>query len=411
MKNKTKSSLSSTYISPVFKPNLNIIQGDENYLFDEDGKKYIDFTSGIAVNAFGHRKDIVYGAIQDQITKVLHTSNIFTSPPYLELCATLTKIANEHFNTESFKSVFLSNSGTEANEAAIKFAKATAKRLYPLQTQKVEIISCINSFHGRTMGSLSVTGQGKYQKDFAPLIPHVSFIEYNNVDQLMQKASDNTAVIIVEPLQGEGGLVPMTSQFAHTINTLAAEFNIVVISDEVQTGLYRTGSMFESTAVSLKPHLITLSKSLGGGLPLGAVITHKTVHDILHLGDHGTTTGGNPVACNMALSVLSYLQAPPTILFRTQSAKHIQKKLVAITKKLSEHYILLGKGHLRGIRIPAHIDVQTIIEKAQEKGLLILRTGSNSIRVAPSLICDNATLNKGFAILQKILIELHNHDK
>lgn len=392
----------STYISPVFQPALNIVQGSDDFVFDEHGNKYIDFTSGIAVNSFGYRNHVIYQPLQDQLSKIVHTSNLFTTPPYIQLCKQLVQLTNKAFKHSDFASVFLTNSGTEANEAALKFAKLYAHRLFA-QDDKVEFIAFHNSFHGRSMGSLSVTGQDKHRKPFEPLLPNVAFIEYNNSDMLARAASDYTAAIIVEPMQGEGGLEKMTAEFAQTINTCAKKHNIIVIADEIQTGLYRTGPLYASTILGLQPHIITLAKSLGGGFPLGAVITHKMIHDVLQKGDHGTTTGGNPVICNMALSLLKHLQFPATQLLRKQSSRKINREIVHICNKYGEGYTPLGSGHLRGITIPNTIKVDTIITHARKHGLLLLKTGNNSLRIAPSLVCNNAQIAKGFRILRKIL--------
>lgn len=413
LKNITKSlynslELDNSCISPVFSPTLNLTHGNNDFVFDRSGKKYLDFTSGIAVNAFGHRKEKIYDAISSQTLKLIHTSNLFTTPPQLELCKRLTSMANKALSKTNiitdiqYSSVFLSNSGTEANEAALKFTRATSHRLFRSMNDKVEIISCTNSFHGRTMGALSVTGQKKHQEAFLPLIPKVKFVPFNNSAELKNKINENTAAIIVEPIQGEGGLGIISKDFVETIMHASREHKIFIIADEIQTGLYRTGYLFNSFNVGLIPHIITIAKSLGGGLPLGAVITCKTIHDILLHGDHGSTTGGNPVACSAALATLTKLQSLGTTVQRINSSATLELYIKALCKKF-KGCTPLGKGHLRGISLPPDFSVDSIITKARKKGLLILKTGSNNIRIAPSLVCPPLLIHKGMRILQKTI--------
>lgn len=388
-------------ISPVYNPRLTILQGSNDFVFDSKGKKYIDFTSGVAVNAFGHRNTI-QDSIAEQASKIIHTSNLFATPVQIKLTKKLVSLANRAFKKGDFSSAFLSNSGTEATECAIKFARLACNRGYSNYENKYEIISCKDSFHGRTMGALSVTGQETYQQDFKPLLPGVKFIEYNNIENLKKVVSHHTAAIILETTQGEGGLSRLTEEFAQIVMEFSKKYNFFIIIDEIQTGLYRTGTLFNIKKYPLTPHLITLSKALGGGLPLGAVITTKQIHNLLKVGDHGSTTGGNPVACAGALNILNRMRSPFFHLQRNISHIILQWEIFRICK-LSKSFTRKGKGFLLGIELPTHIQVGTIIARAQKKGLLLLRSGENTIRIAPSLVCDPYLIKKGMEILRKIL--------
>lgn len=404
--------LEHSYISPVFRPSLSIIDSSNDYVFDHTGKKYIDFTSGIAVNAFGHKKFSTIHASIQQMFKVIHVSNLFTAPPQLSLCKYLVQLANKSIKNVTYKSVFLSNSGTEANEAALKFAKLVAKRHHPSLSNKVEIISFENSFHGRTLGALSVTGQDKYKIDFAPLLPNITVLPYNDIDALKNAVTNNTAAIIVELIQGEGGLSKMSTEFAHAINTVATAHNVTVIADEVQTGLYRAGALFASKKVGLMPHIITLSKSLGGGFPLGATITSDTIHDILKPGDHGTTIGGNPVICNVALTNLKKLTNQITHSKITMSTFWLNYELNAVVRKYKNIAIRkLGDGAMRGIQFSTMVDVHQIVEYARKHGLLLLTTGTHSIRIMPSLVCKKHVIKKGMRILHKVINKIKKSEK
>lgn len=389
------------HISPVYKPQLKLVQGSNDFVFDDKGKKYIDFTGGIAVNAFGHRP-VIQNSIEKQANKIIHASNVFVTPPQIKLTKMLVSLANKAFKTKEFSSVFLSNSGTEANECAIKFVRAACNRLYRNDENKYEIIYCKNSFHGRTMGALSVTGQEKYQKDFKPLLPGVKCIEYNSISSLKEAASNHTAAIILEPMQGEGGLSTLTDEFARSVMECSRKYNFFIIIDEIQTGLYRTGLLFNIKKYPLTPHLITLSKALGGGLPIGAVITTKKIHDVLNTGDHGSTMGGNPVVCTAAIKTLRLMRSPLFHLQRIISHLILQYEMIRICR-LSKSFTRKGAGMLVGIKLPSNIPVNIIIEIAKKKGLLILKTGENTIRLAPSLICDPYAITQGMKILRKIL--------
>lgn len=393
----------TTHISPVYAPQIKITHGSNDSVFDEEGNEYIDFTSGIAVNAFGHRSHFIASDIVEQLQTLTHVSNLYVTQPQISLCNKLVKLANKSFRSMEYSSAFLSNSGTEANEAALKFALlAKSRQVY---RNDFEIISCNNSFHGRSLGSLSVTGQVKYRNDFLPYLnSYTHFIDYNDAKTLSSVVSEKTVAIILEVVQGEGGLEILSKEFAQKVMELSERYKFYIIIDEVQTGLYRTGTLFASQRYPIAPHLITLSKALGGGMPLGATITCKEIHQLLKVGDHGSTTGGSPISCTAALSVLKKMHSLEFHIARRVSLAALNQEIKSIQKKIPK-LILIGKGHLLGLSFPQDVSLQVgdVIQEAKEKGLLILRTGKNSIRIAPALICSPSEIKKGMRILYEIL--------
>jgi len=285
---------------------LVISRGRGVWLQDPTGRKYIDFAGGIAVNALGYgRRDLARTAFR-QMTRLSHVSNLFATEPALQLANRM--LADSPF---PFAAVFFANSGTEANEAALKYA-----RLHSLRTKgtgKDRLLCFANAFHGRTMGALSCTPSAKYQGPFLPLVPGVSVAPYNDVAALEQTLTGEFAGVIVEVIQGEGGLAEMTPEFARALNTLCRKHGAVLIADEVQTGLSRTGEFYASRSVGLEPDIITLAKPLAGGLPLSAALIPAKINDLLNVGEHGTTFGGGPVTTAVALKVWDIISKPAFI--------------------------------------------------------------------------------------------------
>jgi acetylornithine/N-succinyldiaminopimelate aminotransferase len=276
---------------------LTLVRGEGSQVWDDAGRRYLDCVSGVAVNALGHGNPAVIAAIREQSEKFLHASNLYVLPSQRDLAARLAAISG-------FDAVFFSNSGTEANEGAIKFAR----RFFDLagKPEKNEIVSFTGSFHGRTYAAMAATGQEKIYKGFGPLPGGFVHVAANDVAALKAAVGPNTAAILYEAVQAEGGVVNMEPATAAALKELQAQ-GILLIADEIQTGLWRTGTFLGSEALGLKPDLVTLAKPLGGGLPLGAVLVRKPIAETLHVGDHGSTFGGNPVACAAGLAVLSVL--------------------------------------------------------------------------------------------------------
>lgn len=373
--------------------NLNIESGEGVYLYDVNGDKYLDMYSGISVNNLGHDKEIVTAIIK-QASKYIHLSNYFISEPTVNLAKLLVE------NTFASK-VFFSNSGTEANEAAIKMCRKYGKKF---SNDKYEILSALNSFHGRTCGALSLTGKEKYQKDFRPLISGVNYFEYNNVNSLKEKVSDKTCAVFLEMIQGEGGIVEISQEFMNSLVELSKQHNFLVVIDEIQTGVGRTGDLFAFEKYELTPHIVTLAKSLGGGIPLGAMLVSKELEDIFNQGDHGTTFGGNPVACAAGEYVLNTV-------INSNLCEEVKKKgvfLLSELGKLKRKYPdiikqLRGRGLMIGIDVGEYANI--IKEIGLKKKLLLNVTNKTIIRLLPSLYITINEIGEFLKLFEEILIE------
>ena len=374
-------------------------KGEGVYLYDPTGKKYLDFGSGISVNALGHGREDLAQAAYEQMKKVIHTSNLFTSEPSVFLAEKLIGLGN-------FDAVHFGNSGSEANEAAIKYA-----RLYSNKTKgegNYKILAFENGFHGRTIGSLSCTYNSAYKIPFEPLVPGIEFSPYNDAKALEEKLDSSFAAVIVEVVQGEGGLMMMTEEFAAKLNELCRKYDIVLIADEVQTGLGRTGWPFASSMIGLEPDIISLAKPLAGGLPLSATLLPKKINDLISAGDHGSTFGGGPVTSAVAGKVLDVILNPPFLFEVQKNGEYLSKKL----KSLAETFSFIGEtrgcGMLQGLEIkqPEGFEgdlLKKIISKCEENGLIVLKSGKSFIRIAPPLIITEKEIDEGTEIMKSVL--------
>lgn len=371
------------YFMPVFGHRFPIAidRGDGCHIFDTDGKEYIDFTSGIAVNSLGYNHQGYKEHLKEQIDRICHFSNLY----YNEQQALLAQKLCSYFE-EPYK-VFLCNSGAEANECAIKLVRKHFK-----DQGKHKILALRNSFHGRTMATLSETGQEKFHKDFKPLCPEFDF--FSTVDELKQKIDDKTGAIILELIQGEGGVNPLGLSFVKNIETICKEKELLLIIDEIQTGIGRTGKMFAFEAYDLSPDIITLAKGLGGGVPIGACLAKE--HISFSKGDHGTTFGGNPLCCSAANFVLKTVDDKMLHHVNEMSA-YFFEKLAPLNPR--------GKGLLIGFTIDK-IDNVNIVNKCIEKGLLVLTAGFNTVRIAPPLVIEKEDIDIGVKILFEAIKEL-----
>lgn len=369
------------------------------YIWDVEGKKYLDFGAGIAVNTLGYGREDLAQAAFDQMKKIIHTSNLYTSEATLLVADKLTSFGN-------FAAVHFGNSGTEANEAAIKFARIYAKRKKGAGHHK--IIAFENAFHGRTVGALSCTYNPHYKDDCQPLMGGVEFLPYNDVEALKKTVDGTYAAIIVEVIQGEGGLKCMTKEFAQALNQVCAQQDVILIADEVQTGLTRTGYPFACGLVDLNPDIITLAKPLAGGLPLSATLIPAKINEILQPGDHGSTFGGNPVACAVANQVLETLFFPPFIFEVQAKGEYLKKKIEALKAQFECIGELRGAGMLQGFEVNTPEGYEgdlskDLIKECMANGLLVLRSGTNVIRLAPPLIITEKEMDEGFEIIAKSL--------
>lgn len=381
----------SLYLAPLYSRfPLTIVRGEGVYVFDERGNRYLDFASGIAVNSLGYAHPKIVDAVTSQVKKLTHISNLYYTEPQIELAKRLVRLSG-------LDRVFFCNSGTEAVEAGLKFSRRWGK-----ERGKYRFISTVNSFHGRTMGSLSVTGQRKYQEPFEPLVDGVTFIEFNDGVALEEelKKGDYCAVIL-EPIQGEGGINPARREFIETARYLCDKYDALLLFDEVQTGIGRTGTMFAFQHFGVKPDMVALAKGLGGGLPIGATIINNRVAETLHYGDHASTFGGNPLVTAVANVVLEEVES---------LLPHIRKVGDFLGNLLRERIAPLDDVlEIRGIGLMYGIDVKSnarnICERCIKEGLLVITCGKNTVRIVPPLIIGEQEIKEGVYILEKVLKE------
>ncbi len=375
---------------------VNFVKGEGLTLIDDKGDRYLDFVSGIAVNALGHAHPKMVETIQKQAATLLHVSNLYYNEAQNKAAEKLLEVTN-------YERVFFCNSGAEANELALKIGRKFGKQISP--TKNV-ILYMKNSFHGRTTGTLAVTGQEKYQADYRPLIPNTVEVEFNNVAELKEKFNDDICAIILEPVQGEGGLASATPEFIAEIKALSEKHNSLVIFDEIQCGLSRTGSVLYSDQLPLKADVVTLAKALGGGVPIGACITKGRANDILVPGDHGSTYGGNPFVCSVAFTVLNEITTPEFLANVQKMSDYARVKLTELQAKHPEIEELRGQGLLLGFKLKDEIAAGDFVKKALENKLLLVAAGGNVVRYFPALIVTEKEIDATMPILDKVLTAL-----
>jgi len=356
---------------------------------DSKGKRYLDFGAGIAVNALGYGRDDLAEAAAAQMRKLIHVSNLYATEPALELAEKLTA-------SGPFEAVHFGNSGSEANEAAIKYA-----RMYAYRTRgegHYKFMAFSGGFHGRTLGALSCTFSPKYQDPFRPMVPGCVESPYNDAEALERGLDGSFAAVIVEVVQGEGGLTCMTREFAHALNTLCRKHGCLLIADEVQTGLARTGSLYAHEQVGLEPDIVTLAKPLAGGLPLSATLVPERVNRELHQAEHGTTFGGGPVVTAVALKIWEILSDPDFIRDVAARGARLAELLAGLKRDFPQAGAVKGLGLLRGLELPEE-SLPDVMAAAREAGLLVLRSGADVLRIAPPLIISPEELAQGVEIL------------
>lgn len=367
--------------------------GEGVYLYDINKKKYLDFAAGIAVFALGYGNKHFNDALKTQIDKLLHTSNLYYNVPAIEAAKKLTEASG-------MDRVFFTSSGTEAIEGAVKLARKYYYKKHGIADS--EIISMDHSFHGRSMGALSITGTKKYREAFGPLIGGVVFAEYNNLESVQKLVNEKTAAIILEPVQGEGGIYPATSEFITGVRKLCDEKGILLIFDEIQCGMGRTGAMFACQHYQVKPDIMTCAKALGCGVPVGAFTATEEVAAAFEPGDHGTTYGGNPFVTAAVSKVFDLYESEKLLDHVNEVAPYLYEKLEQITKKYA-HIIQdhRGMGLMQGLEFK--IPVKDIIPKALEKGLVLITAGANVIRFVPPLIIEKKHVDEMITILDQCL--------
>lgn len=362
-------------------------------VWDTEGREYIDLAGGIAVNALGHCHPALIAALREQAEKLWHISNIYTTEPAQQLAEKLTR------HTFADK-VFFCNSGAEANEAALKLARKYARDHYG--AEKNEIIACVNAFHGRTLFTVSVGGQPKYSRDFAPLPPAITHVPFNDAEALAAAVSDKTCAVIIEPVQGESGVLPADKAFLQAARQACDKHNALLIFDEVQTGMGRTGKLFGYQHYGVQPDILTSAKALGSGFPIGAMLTTDAAAPSFGPGTHGTTFGGNPLACAVAGRAFDVINTPQTLEHVAESGLKLQTELAALGRETGVFKEVRGIGLLIGCVLadPYSGRAGELVQEALRHGLMILVAGGDVIRFAPSLLLNDEDRQEGIRRLK-----------
>lgn len=382
-------------VQTYVRPDVVFDHGEGAYLFDTEGKRYLDFMSGIAVTSLGHGDAEWVAAVCEQAEKLVHVSNLYHTEPHAALAQRLV--------SRSFADrVFFCNSGAEANEAALKFARKYARESDGLSSAgqaKTDIVAFSGGFHGRTVGALSATYKAQFRDPFAPLMPGVTFAEFNSLASAAAAVSDATCAVIVEPIQGEGGVNPATPEFLQGLRALCDDHGALLIFDEVQCGLGRTGHLWAHEAYGVAPDVMTLAKPLAGGLPIGATLVTQAVADVLRPGDHGSTFAAGPLVCRAAQVVFDRVSRPEFLAQVRDNADYLQHRLR--TLESDQIVEVRGRGFLIGVEMNS--GVAPLLAKARDKGLLVINAGEKVLRLAPPLIVGKTEIDEAVTILEKCL--------
>ena len=369
--------------------------GKGMHIYDTDGKEYLDFASGIGVMAFGYGNEEYNDALKAQVDKILHTSNLYYHTPLCDAAAAVTKATG-------LDKVFFTNSGAEAIEGAIKTAKKYAYTRDGVAGH--EIIAMSHSFHGRTVGAVSVTGNDHYREPFYPLMDGVKFAQFNDLDSVKQQITDKTCAILMETIQGEGGIYPANKAFLEGVRALCDELDILLILDEIQCGMGRSGKMYAYQNYNVLPDIVTTAKALGAGVPVGAfAVSEKVAKSSLVPGDHGTTYGGNPFVCAAVAKSISMMEEMDLPAHVQKTSGYFEKKLEELVNKYDFATEHRGMGFMQGLVLT--IPVGKVVSACLEKGLIVLSAGSDVLRMLPPLIAKEEDFDKAFEILDGVLAE------
>ncbi len=387
--------LEHQYYQGTFKrQSITLVRGEGTRVWDSDGKSYLDFVAGIAVNVLGHCHPAIIQAVQQQVTQLVHVSNLYYNVRQIELAEQL------GIQSNSMRS-FFANSGAEANESAIKLARKYG-RLH--RNGAYEIISMDNSFHGRTLATTAATGQVSYQATWAPLPDGFKQVPFNNLEAVKAATSAKTVAILVEAVQGEGGIWPGTPEFIRGLRQWCDEQNLVLICDEVQAGSGRTGKFFSWEHYGIRPDIVTLAKGLAGGIPIGAMLTGPRT-DLFVPGDHGTTFGGNPVACAAGVTTITTIREQHLLENATTMGEYWKSKL----EQLGEKYPIIdsprGIGLMRAVHVKHNL-AASIVQKALEHGLLLNSTAPDTLRIIPPLILTKSDVDEATEIMDQVLADV-----
>ncbi|MGR2849723.1 aspartate aminotransferase family protein [Vibrio vulnificus] len=397
---KVERGLFDEVMVPCYNPMEMIpVKGQGSRIWDQNGNEYIDFAGGIAVSCLGHCHPVMVSALTEQAGKLWHLSNVMTNEPALRLAKKLTEVSFA-------ERVFFANSGAEANEAALKLARRYAADVYG--PEKSEIIAFKQGFHGRTFFTVTVGGQAAYSDGFGPKPGDVTHLPYNDIEALQAQISDRTCAVMMEPLQGEGGIIPPTAEFIQAVRELCDKHNALLVFDEVQTGNGRTGEFYAYQGLGVTPDILSTAKSLGGGFPIGAMLTTAKLAEHLKVGTHGSTYGGNPLACAVAEAVVTEVSKPETL----QGVKEREQWFREGLAKLNEKYQIFAEIRGKGLLLGAALNEQwqgrarDVLVAAGKEGLLVLVAGANVVRFTPSLVITKQEIEEGFAKLDKAIASL-----
>ena len=366
---------------------VEVDHADGVYVYGKDGKKYLDFFGGIAVNALGYNNSRVKAAIVDQLNRYMHMSNLFYMDVQVELAEKICRLSG-------YSKIFLTNSGAEAVEAAIKLS-----RKWGGKENKSQLLALSNSFHGRTLGALSLTDRAKYRQGFEPFLPNVDHIVFNDVSDLTRKLDSNTAAVFVEFIQGEGGINVISDEFVEQLFALRNKHHFLIVADEIQTGIYRTGKFFSFEHYSIRPDAVTVAKPLGGSLPLGGLLVDKHLTDVLGYGAHGTTFGGNPVSCAAGLATLQELSENEMAFHVSRVGGYFKQKLLEFQKKHPKSVAeVRGLGLMLGVEFK--MDCADLVNLLLSSGVLVNCTNGNVVRILPPLVIEEGHVDDFMAIFE-----------
>ena len=396
MDTKTIIDLEQKYILQTYvRPPFVLESGSGVYLKDTEGNRYLDFVSGLSVNAFGYGDETVLKAMAAQAEKLIHVSNLYHTIPAPQLAQLLCE--------RSFADrAFFCNSGTESWEAALKFARKWAYKTFP-DKPKYKFVAMNNSFHGRTYGAISCTGQPKYHKGFAPMLPGISFANINDLESVERLVDSETVAVMVEPLQAEGGIHSSAQEFLQGLRQLCDEMKMLLIFDEIQCGLCRTGALFCYEHYGVEPDVMTLAKPLAGGLPIGATLMRQKVADAVEPGDHAATFGAHPVSCAVAVEVFKRLSDPAFVAGVKEKGDYLKEKLNAVKKKWPEQVVeIRGKGLIVGA-VMADRPAGDFVTAFRNRGILVCVAGPDVVRFLPPLVIEKPHIDEAVAALDEIL--------
>jgi acetylornithine/N-succinyldiaminopimelate aminotransferase len=374
---------------------LVLVKGEGCWVWDDQGKKYLDFISGLGVNSLGHCHPAVVKAIKEQAETLIHCSNLYYTEPQAELAEILVK-------NSCFDRVFFSNSGAEANEGAIKLVRKYSDLKYG--PGRKGIITMDNSFHGRTMGTVTATGQRKYQKGFEPLLPGFKYVPYGDLEALKEAADSETCAVLIEPIQGEGGINTAGEEYWQGLRDFCTERDILLIFDEVQCGLARTGRLFAYQLLGVEPDIITLAKALGGGAPIGAMMAKQRVASVFQPGDHASTFGGNPLVAAAGVAVMNTLIGENIPQRAEELGTYFKEKLQNLQLQYPQLKQIRGKGLMIGVEVEEQ--GPEIVQRCFNKGLLMNCTAGTVLRFLPPLIIGREEIDQAVAILEEALAEI-----